>query len=469
MGVKDWFSTFGGKRKVETDKKHSRNITTKDSTGTVVANVALLDGVYYGTEPSLQFASPLAFTPINVPVSLVGIPTPTSDDEKTRDRLKLLIEEKADEFPVIESTKLRHGTAWRWPRYDAQNKALVWEAILDDTIEAIEFDIISGEMVAIYTHDRFTISTGRDSTEVRERYRKITRQRIEVKWVGQRGGVKSTVSDASMVNPFGHLPRPFGHDCATGEWRGHSVFGRILRVMKAYHEVRLQQVQILAEFNPKLVHSVSDVGEWMKNNGYASPEQIGADAFGSRFFLNKFSSEKTEMVYLSSDATKPHADAQKDMIRDIVSGSGVPELFWGGLATGNAASTDTQKDLAVQYIQSLQTEDDVQYQGLFNDSLEILSFVEMTNYQPCRMGWSKIDMMSEETKARVFGTASAGIASIVQSAGGSKDDVLFFWKKFYPDLPEKTIEEFSAGIKAMAEHKAYANTDALSQTDMGGE
>ena len=76
MGVKDWFSSFGGKRKVETDKKQARQIRTRDSTGTIVANTELLEGLYFGTEPALQFASPLANVPVNVPVALVGIPTP---------------------------------------------------------------------------------------------------------------------------------------------------------------------------------------------------------------------------------------------------------------------------------------------------------------------------------------------------------------------------------------------------------
>lgn len=459
MGVKDWFSAFGGKREVQSDKKHSRQLRTRDTTGTIVANTALLEGLYHGTVPELQFASPFANVPINVPVALVGIPTPTADDDATKERLKLLIAEKTDEFPIIERDKLIYGTAWRWPRYDARRNLAVWEAIPDDCIEAIEYDVISGEIVAIYTHDKFTVSSGRDKTEQRERYRKITRERIEVKWVGPKG----TLSDSSGANPFGHLPRPFGHDCNNGEWRGHSVYGRILRVMKAYHEIKLKQMQILAEFNPKLIHNVSDVKEWMANNGYTSIDAIDSDVFSSTFFLNKQGAEKTEMLYLASDATGGHDKAAKELEKAMIVGSNIPELFWGGLATGNAASTDIQKDQVIQYIQSLQTEDSTQYEGIFNDSLEILSFVEMRSYGKCMMAWDKIDMMSEETKAKVLQTVAGAISSVVTSCGGTKDDVFWFWKKFYPGLPEADITAFSAGLTEMAKHKAFSNTDAISQ------
>ena len=459
MGIRDWFSSLGGKQEVQTDKKHARNIRVRDSTGTIVANTGLLEGLYHGTEPALQFASPLANIPVNVPVALVGIPTPTADDEPTNERLKLLLDEKGDEFPIIERDKLIFGTTWIWPKFSARINGAVWETIKDDTVEAIEFDVESGEIMAIYTHDVFTVSVGRDSTERRERYRKITKERIEIKWAGPKGNL----TNSSGANPFGHLPRPFGHDCSSGEWRGHSVYGRILRVMKSYHEVKLQQLRILADFNPKLIHNVADVKAWMANNGYTTIDDIDRDVFESTFFLNKNGDEKTEMLYLAENATAGHDKACEKLERAMITGSNVPELFWGGLATGNAASTDIQKDQAVQYIQSLQTEDSTQYEGLFNDTLEILSFVEMRQYGKVKMAWDKIDMMSEETKAKVLQSVAGAIAAVVSSAGGSKDDVFWFWKKFYPGLPEKDVEAFSTGIHEMAKHKAFSNTDAISQ------
>lgn len=459
MGISSWFSSLGGKRETPTDKKYSRNIRERDSTGTVVANTAMLEGVYLGTEPSFQYASPYANVPINVPVALVGIPTPTADDDKTKERLKLLINAKREEFPIIERDKLLYGTAWRWPKYSVKMNDAIMESIPDDTVEALEIDIESGEIVTIFTHDVYTISVGRDRTERRERFRKITKDRIEVRWNGPRGAL----SDSSGRNPFGHLPRPFGHDCLNGEWRGHCVYGRILRVMKTYHEVKLQQLRILADFNPKLIHNVADVKAWMAINGYNSIDDIDRDVFEATFFLNKNGDEKTEMLYLAENATAGHDKACEKLERAMIVGSNIPELFWGGLATGNAASTDIQKDQVVQYIQSLQAEETAQYEGLFNDLLEILSFVEMTQYSKVKMGWDKIDMMSEETKAKVLQSVSGAIAAIVNSAGGSIDDVYWFWKKFYPDMPETDVAKFTTGIHDMAKHKAFAMTDAISQ------
>jgi hypothetical protein len=455
---------FSGGRTVETDKRAPRRPQERDMTGGLVANAETLKGLYYGTAAKLQFASATAFTPVSMPVMIMGVPTPVVDksDEATKDAVARIVDLFMDDFSIIHRVMLRNGTAWRWPRYNANTNSLIWEMIPDECITDLEIDILSGEIKAVYTHDNFKVTRGEGQIAYVERKRKITRERIDVRWVTKASGLP--LEDSSSINVFGTLPIPFGHDCDEGEWRGHSVYGRILRLMRASHEIELARDEELSLFKPKLVQTVKDVGKWLDNNGYAGVDEV--DVFSADMFLN-MAEEKTEFLHLPSDATKQYNDALADSLKRIIIGSGVPELFWGPIATGNAASTDSQKDMAIGYISYLREEVTKAYTRLINDSLKILSFVEMARYQPVKIKWDAFDMVSAEARARIFQAVSSGIAALVNSAGGTKDDMLFFWRKFFPDFPETEIAAFSAGITAMASHKALSTQDIATLQDLG--
>jgi hypothetical protein len=458
---------FGRKTKTrDVSKKTPSRPFNRDATGGLVANGEMLDGLYYGTDPGLQFASPIAFTPIAAPVSLIAIPTPKTEDEQTKEMMNQIIEEKADEFPIIERTKLIKGTSWRWVRYDSRTMKLIWEAIPDESITDVETDPNTDDVMAIYTHDNFKITTAENQVGYVERKRKITPSRVSVQWVRKEGLAKD-FQDTSNTNPFGFMPIPFGHDCAEGKWRGNSVYTRILRTLKSGHDIELKRDQILADFNPKLIHEVESVEQFLENNGYGSSvEDCDNDVFESKVFLNLFGKEKTTMLSLPSDATKQHTDALMYKIKMAIIGSGIPELFWGPLATGNAASTETQKDMAVLYIQSLRRENNNPYEKLFNQSMTIMGFINMKPYKPVKMGWDDLDMVSPEVNARIFASVSSGVAQMVTSAGGTKTDLKYFWNQFYPGLPEKTQDEFNQGLTEMAEHKALSNLDAMTMNEV---
>lgn len=437
-----------------------------DMTGGLQANSETLNGLYYGSIDTLQFASPLVFTPINVPVSLVSIPTPTADDDVTKEAIKEIIDQMSDDFSIIERTKELHGTSWRWVRYDAKNMRLIWEAIPDDSITDIVVDPVTLEVKAIYTHEIFKITRSKNVQVYAERIRVITPDRVTVQWI-QKGGL--VLEDQSFNNVFRFMPIPFSHDCAEGEIRGHSVLCRILRVLKTSHDVELQRNTILAEFNPKLVHEVTDVKAWMANNGIKDIGHLDSLTFSSRFFLNKKGDEGTTMLSLASDATKAHSEAIASLDKKAIMGSGVPELLWGGLATGNYASTDVQMDMAIAYINNLRGENMKAYETLFNQSLTIMAFINSRVYSPVKMAYSRLDMLSAEVRSKILLNTSSAIGSLVQSASGTKQMAVYFWKQFYPDMPDSDIEKYTAGIKEMAKHKAFSNTDAISQGENDGE
>ncbi len=182
------------------------------------------------------------------------------------------------------------------------------------------------------------------------RKRHITRTLITEEW---KGAVNKIVR---YKNPFGFMPVPLGHNCYEGEWRGNSVFGRVLRWLKASHDVAYKRDEILSEFEPKIIQMVRDPQTWIKNN----TKEVGSsetqfDPFGRKLFINQ-EGESTNFLFLPGDATAQHTAALQDNERKIIKGSGIPELFFGALATGNYASTETDRLLALEYVKGIRRE-----------------------------------------------------------------------------------------------------------------
>jgi hypothetical protein len=448
------------------DKHYPQRPVNTDVTEGMVANADILNGLYYGSEIGLQHASPYAYAPVNVPISFMSIPTPIATDDVTKEAIKKLVEERSEEYPIIERTKRIMGTAWRWVRYDAQSMSLIWESIPDQSITDIQKDPSTNDITCLRTNEMFKVCVGENKIIYAQRKRTITPDKITVQWIGDKSGLP--LMDSTSSNPFHHMPIPFGHDCGENEWRGHSIFCRTLRTYKTIHDVEQNRSQILSDFQPKLVHEVSDADSWLKNNGYSTDiTRAINDTFLSRFFLNIFGKEKSSILALPSDATSPHERALDQYIKRLVMGDGIPEIFWGEVATGNAASTDSQRDAAVQYVDAQRKEDNAPYDRLHNDSLEVLAFIDNARYTKVTNAWDEFDMVSPLVKAQILQTVSAGIGAIVQNASGTKEDIYYFWKRFYPKLPETDIKVFTDGLTEMAKHKAFSVSDVYSQNDAG--
>lgn len=438
-----------------------------DMTGGFAADTKQLDAIYHGEDNAYNLAAGLIYTPVARPVQLVGNPTPVSDDETTQEAVNQIVAQFSDEFAVIELAKTLHGTAWRWPRWDAKNNRLVWEMIPDDSVTMIETDIISGEITGIYTDDQFTIANGPNTTQVVRRKRHITAQRIDVQWTGTTSGVQ--LQDTSQYNRFGILPIPFGHDCPQGKWRGYSVIGRTLRLVKAYHDVNRTVCSLLSDFVPKWVQYSSNPKDWFRNNGFSENDGVMEAtnaAFSDRFIMNFFDKEKTEFIYLPSNATTQY-DARLDKLRqECIAASPVPEIFYGNLATGNESSVTIHKDLAISYIDSLRQENAAPYDDLFNASLTLMGAVDGHKYAPVHTTYDALDMMSAEERSNVFKNVSQGIQFLVQSCGGTIEDMYYFWKRFYPTLPENDVKKFIAALPAMQEHHARSSADPALLSDL---
>jgi|GEM_PF-1021843 len=447
---------------------HPNRPETVDMTGGSQSNADLLYGLFYGDVDGLQFASPMAYTPISVPTNLVGIPTPRAPDEKTQEAVADILRDQGDEFPIIVQTYLLIGTAWRWCRYSRKLGRVIWEAIPDQNVTDIEIDVDTNEINVVWDHVMVSYSDGYNQVKRAERKRRIGRDYVQVWWTGEGRELRSE----RYNNPFGFIPIPFGHECKEDEWRGHSIFGRNLRLFKSTHDIHRMRDEVLAKFKPKLVQQTNNVDTWLKNNYGDNGTLDDINPFEDDFYINTAGEEKTDFLHLPADATRQHTEAINANLKLLVVGSGVPELFWPGLATGNHASTDVQKDLGVEYVHGLRRELNRAFTQLFNQTLTIRGFMEQTRYGEVRCEWDRFEMVSKETMAKIFGMFTQGLGRIINDASMGYDDVKYFIDKFYPDMPERTRDRIKADMFEMLKGQTlplkgdlYTDAEARTATD----
>ena len=105
------------------------------------------------------------------------------------------------------------------------------------------------------------------------------------------GQLGNDLMDKTSRNILGILPIPFANMPGIDESRGHSDYERILYDLKDYHDIDYARSEILTKFKPKMIQEVSDVKEWMRNNGYDSLTAV--DPWSIDFVVNIAGKEKT--------------------------------------------------------------------------------------------------------------------------------------------------------------------------------
>ena len=452
------FSWFNPRRRDTSDvtKLPPRRPGSKDASASLSANSDMLLGLYHGTYPGLEFASALAFVPIHTPVVLMGIPTPTSDDKRTKAVLDEIVEAMSESMPKLHRTSLILGTGWRWPRFDAKTQELVWEAIPDNTVSDILVDVTTGRPKVVLTHDTTKLSVGENQYAFLERKRRFEEKIVTVKYYGDRS---VGVEDYTTRNLSGILPVAFPNDTDEGDIRGHSSLSRIIRDLKDYHDIDYRRSETISKFRVKMVQTSKNIKTWLAQNGIAEGCFADVDFYDKDFVLNLFGDETTKYEFLPQGATDAYTKALEGKFWKIVEGSGIPELFWGPLATGNHATTEEQMQQAVSYVESLRTQWLKPYQRLFSASLSLLSTARMERYDTFTMGWNRLDALSAKTKSEIFRAFAVSVAQLAQSAMITKQQVYDLWKANYPEIPVGEFEEWVEGIRDMAAFRQFLGLD----------
>lgn len=428
--------------------------------GGLASNEKLLKGIYTGSNQDFALSSYFATGMIDVPRNLAGIPGIIPDEGQDDRLIRELNPLIVDEFPVMVATMLVAGTAWRLARWNDKLKRLVWEAIPDSSVTTIILDLDTGEITELWLDEQIEYNKDETNKAYATRKRHITRNMITEEW---KGTINKTVQ---YKNTFGFMPVPFGHNCYEGDWRGNSVFARVLRQLKSSHDIAYKRDEILSDFEPKITQTVKDVKTWIHNN----TEEIGKqskefDPFGSKLFLNQ-EGESTDFLFLPGDATSQHTEALKDNELKIIKGSGTPELFFGAIAVGNHASTETDRLLAIEHIKGIRRELTKGTQELVNQSLKILAYMRFTQPPQVSIQWGNLSLLSESEKAQVMGSYASAMVPLLGNGAISKEGAFYFTKELYPEFPVEDPEHFMDGLSDMiVSHSSKLGQPAF---DMGG-
>jgi len=439
------FADFWRRPQDEDLSKQRTTFTIKrEMKGGLPANEKLLKGLYTGSCQEMALASYLSDGMVDVPKNMVGVPSIIPEQGQDDKLIKELMPLVVDEFPVLVTTMLTQGTAWRWARWSDELHRLTWEVIPDSSITSIIIELSTGEIKELYTAEYLEFNKGESGVATTTHKRHITKDLISEEWTGDIN------KKLEYKNTFGIMPVPFGHRCYENEWRGNSVYARVLRWMKAIHDIANQRDSILAEYEPKLVQTLNAkegaTAKWIQNNSTDNKEEL--DPFGRKLFLNQ-EGESTQYLFLNSDATAQHTQAIKDNELKVIKGSGIPELFFGALATGNHASTEADKLLALDHIKGIRNELTKGTQQLINQSLKILAFMRFTQPPQVSIQWGNLSLMSENQKAQIISAYASAIVPILNNKAISNEGAFYFTKKLFPDFPAENSDQFIAGLNNM--------------------
>jgi hypothetical protein len=418
----------------------------------------LLKGVYTGTNQHVNLAAGFTYPAISVVKQLVGVPLLGEEHKELQTYL-------FDEGAVLTQTMLVNGTAWRWARWSDRQRRLVWECIPDGAIgsQGLETDADTGEIMRVNTDETitFNIKDFRENTARCKRF--IDKETIEEEWTG--GETRYT----KIRNPFGYLPVPFGHDCWENEWRGNSVYSRIIRLIADIHAIRRNRDEILAQFKPKMIQTVENTDTWQKINKDHTEQKYNESyaPFEVDFVLNG-EKDKTEYLYIASDATAQLTAAIEDNRKEIIIASGLPEIFFGQIATGNAASTDSQILLGIEYIKEIRREMTRAYKLLLNQSAHILSYLRFESAAEVDINWDNLSMVSPEAKSRIMANYAGAISQLLSNGSVSKEGALYMTRLLYPDWTEDDAVAYLAGLNEMlVEHSSKIGVQPFEAGDLG--
>jgi hypothetical protein len=466
--VFDWFKS----RSETNNPVKTQRITpqTRDFTDGMQVNQSLTRGLYFGDYPGLKLASALAMAPVKIPVFFQGFPIPKTEDDNLNEVLQDLIKQFNVQIQQIHIQRRREGTVWVWPKF-SQGK-LYWEFIPDNTVCDIIRNIDTNEIQELIVEENITITAAYSRNITVTRRRSFTRERITVQYLGD-SMLPTELKAGTVRNPIGMLPVPFSCEADGDDIRGHSIYGRIISDLKAYHDIDLSLSTLLAKFKIKLLLGTEDPDAFAQANGFDDAKNMFSDLDISTIDLMihrpESGDEKPELMSPPLEAYQAFMDALKMKFRKVIEGSGLPEIAWGLKTEGNLASVQENMSTLMMYVRGDQRECTNPWIKVFTASLQLMNIVNMNNTDfELTVEWNDLDSINDETKSIIFKNFAEGINKIMSVAGMTKHQLHRLWNMNFPNATEDDFEKFVRGLGDMAAFKALANADPLTAMDAGG-
>jgi len=442
----------------------------RDLSEQFVINSDLTRGIWHNTVEDLKLAGSLAYAPIAVPISFMGLPIPkTIEQNEAEDvELKRIVDEHCSELREIHLQCHREGTIWIWPYFDAKKGRVLWEFIPDESIPAFVKDIQGGELQKVFTDDMLLLQIGETAQAKVRRKRTFTAEKIEIRYEGQQV-LDEQIADRTYVNPLGILPIPFANEADGNEKRGHSDYQRILSDLKAYHDLELATLDLLARFKAKLVLTVDDVERWKTNN-----PQFGSDLsllnLSTADLLFVMHDEKAEVIF-PTGAHESYLSAKKTIFRKLIEATGIPEIAWGVKTTGNHASTEEQMTVLIRRVEDKRQQKNGPYEKLFiaTRQLEALSgFGGQIDPQNVGIFWNLLDSVSDSVRSEIFARFSEGVSKLISSAGMTMAQLYKLWQINFPQATEEDFEDWKVNLQETVAHKRMSSASVMDLLDAAG-
>lgn len=455
----DWFKKRDTQDVESKSRQKALRPITRNMTEEYSVNGDLTRGLYHNQYPGLKLAGSLAFAPIFVPVSMMGLPVPVTKDERTQEALRSIVQQFSQTMQQVHLQAHREGTIWVFPFWSAKAGKLVWELIADDTVSDVIRDIDTGEVTQIITTEQIKIQTGENLQVIVGRVRYFTRDRLKVVYSGGRSETIITPNRLRVI------PIPFANNSDGDEVRGHSDYERILSDLKNYHDIDFAWTTLLAKFSVKMIQEVTNnVDAWLGQNGLSFDT---LDVATVDVIFNKFNAEKTSFVF-PEGAHTAYEKKLAQVFYKLVEGSGIPEIAWGLKTEGNHASAEEQMGTLIKFVESKREQKDGPYIQLFNASLALVGSATMQSFGPVeRLEWDNMDAVSEDIKSQIFQRFADGMSKLIAAGSITLEQAHKLWLATYPRATERDFAVWRASLDKAAKYIQFAKAsfvDALQAT-----
>ena len=439
-----------------------------DWTDQYSANQVLLWALYHNEYPGFKLAGFIFKKPINIPVQLMGIPVPKCENAKIAEALLDWVEKNQMFFEYNHKSSHLSGNSWVWPKYSSALKKVIIELIPDSSVLSPIKDIETGEIVKIVTDEQIQIAyDDGDITAYIRRVRVFTKETIQITWP-DKGPLSGQLKDVVYKNVIGILPINFANDKDADEVRGHSDYESIIPAAKNYHDTELAASRVFGKFTVKQIHTLpeGDTGpeDWEKNNAITC-ERL--NVLEKDFFVNRFG-EKDEYIFPQGIA-EAYNKRLEIIFWQIMEGSPIAELFWGGAVPGNNNSTQATETQIVDFARQKQRQHTDNYVKLFSAIATLYGILKMDNQKtPVTVEWNALDSLDETTKVEILSKFTTAIGNIINNASGTLEQVYELWVKMYPEITPDTFDEWEKMIGTTAKHKTFKDSAFELIADMNG-
>jgi len=450
MNMFNPFTWFGRKKEEPESKTSPRRPSIMDMTGGQPANEELLLGLYHGTYPGLEKASPLARVPINTPVNLMGIPTPIcKGDERTQEKLNDIRRAMAQEIKLINKMTFLTGTSWVYPKWDNRSgNGLIWKVLRDSIVADVLISLATDLPVGVITDEQINLSVGENRVTTVRRKTIYTADRVVVTHTGAAAGL---VDDRTARNVARTPPIMFANEADDLYSRGHSLLEPCLCDFKDYHDIDYRVSEVLARFRVKQIQKLRDgtgMKDWRHNNGLDDDSDFeNFDVADQDLLFVVGKDEDTDYKFLPEGATAAAEKALERLAWKIICATETPEIFFGKAVSGNVGSYAEQMHMMVTKVQGLRENLNWAYKELFKASLILCGVAESTNYSlDFDMDWNRLSALSEKDKAEILSKFCSSVSVGVANGAIGINQLYQLWQQHFPEIAVGTLDEFKAEL-----------------------